>query len=597
MKLSPIPDLSSRRRLVLTAAAVWLIAAAGLVATHASSLTRSLGDTDDALRLTMVRRLVAGAGWYDQKLTRLQPPLGLYMHWSRLVDAAEAALLKLFTLVLPAAPAEIALRLVWPLLWIFPPTLAVLLVARRLGGGAAVFVGALTAALAVSLSGEYLPGRVDHHSVQIACCLVAFAAAVQGPGARWAMLCAAATALGFAVGIEASVFLVLIGAAMALAWVAGWRDGRSLSAYGVTLALGTAGLHLIQTPPDRWTLAACDSMGINLVCGLVLAGLGLAAAARLGERAPPALRLVLAAGIGAVVAGVYLAIDPACIHGPAAGLDPQAKAFWLANVRELAPWTDYFRTAPQNALRLADPALVALAGWLWLGRRRTVRTDPVWIASGALLLAAIVLTLSAVRFSPYAAWFAAPIAAAALADLGETLLAGRMVPVAALAVAVCVGPAFALGGIGAAAGGPGPAASAAPLAATSADDPCFATAAFAPLARLAPGLALSEIDEGPFILAESRLSVLTAPYHRMAWGITEAHAALAAPPAEAERRVRALNIAYVIDCPAHLGRSDRAGLPADALQRLLDQSRASAWLQPLSRPGEALQVYRVRLGP
>jgi hypothetical protein len=592
MKLSPIPDLSSRGRLVLTAAAVWLIAAVGLAATHAARLTQSLGDTDDALRLTMVRRLAAGAGWYDQKLTRLQPPLGLYMHWSRLVDAGEAGLLKLFALVLPMASAEIALRLAWPLLWIFPPTLAVLLVARRLGGGAAVFVGALTAALAVSLSGEYLPGRVDHHSAQIGCCLTAFAAAVHGPGARSALLCAAATALGLAVGIEAGVFLALIGAAMALAWVLGRRSGRSLAAYGLTLALAAAGLQLIQTPPDRWTLAACDGLAINLAGALAVAGLGLAAAARLGERAGPAGRLALAAGVGAAAAGVYLALDPACARGPMAGLDPRAKAVWLSNVREVALWLAYLRTAPQNALRLADPALVAVAGWLWLGRRRQARADPAWALSGALLAAAIALTLAAVRFSPYVAWFAAPIAAAALADLGQTLLAGRMVPVAALAVAACAGPALALGRI-AAAGGGGPA-SAAPLATASVDDPCFATAAFAPLSRLAPGLALSEIDEGPFILANSGLSVLAAPYHRMAWGMLEAHAALAAPPDQAEPRLRRLGVAYVIDCPAHAGQSDRAGLSPDTLQRRLDQGRAPAWLQPLSQPGEALQVYRVR---
>lgn len=49
-------------------------------------LPNALGDTDDATRLVMVRDMFAGHGWWDQKITRLQPPVGLYMHWSRLLD-------------------------------------------------------------------------------------------------------------------------------------------------------------------------------------------------------------------------------------------------------------------------------------------------------------------------------------------------------------------------------------------------------------------------------------------------------------------------------------------------------------------------------
>src|SRR4051812_14100595 len=86
-----------------------------LVTAHAARFGASLGDTDDALRLVMVRELLAGRGWYDQHILRLQPPVGLYMHWSRLVDGGEAALQWLFGLVMPAATAESAMRLTWPL--------------------------------------------------------------------------------------------------------------------------------------------------------------------------------------------------------------------------------------------------------------------------------------------------------------------------------------------------------------------------------------------------------------------------------------------------------------------------------------------------
>jgi hypothetical protein len=105
---------------------------------------------------------------------------------------------------------------------------------------------------------------------------------------------------------------------------------------------------------------------------------------------------------------------------------------------------------------------------------------------------------------------------------------------------------------------------------------------------------LSEIDEGPYILADTPDAAVEAPYHRMGWGIKEARAALAAPPAEAERRVRALKVTYVLNCAAHARQSDRKSLSADSLQKTLDVGQVPAWLEPLSQPQEPLQIFRVR---
>ena len=50
-------------------------------------------DTDDAMRLTIVHDLLAGQGWFDHLQHRLNTPYGAEIHWSRLVDVPEAALL------------------------------------------------------------------------------------------------------------------------------------------------------------------------------------------------------------------------------------------------------------------------------------------------------------------------------------------------------------------------------------------------------------------------------------------------------------------------------------------------------------------------
>src|SRR6185312_14768517 len=92
MQLSPSPDLRSSRRLVATAAIATLCVLAMLV-WQVHRIAGALGDTDDAMRLVMVRDLLAGRGWYDQVIWRLQPPHGVLLHWSRLVDGGIAALM------------------------------------------------------------------------------------------------------------------------------------------------------------------------------------------------------------------------------------------------------------------------------------------------------------------------------------------------------------------------------------------------------------------------------------------------------------------------------------------------------------------------
>ena len=179
----------------------------------------------------------------------------------------------------------------WPVLWVLPLTVAVLLIARRLGGGRAVFLAMVSAALSFHASGEFAPGRVDHHGVQITCCLLALAAATQVSAVSWAVVCGLASALGLAVGLEALPFLALIGVAMGWWWAFRLTSGRVLAAYGAALGLGILALHALQTPPDRWLLPVCDALAINLVAGLAVAGAGLGAAAalggRLGQIAPP----------------------------------------------------------------------------------------------------------------------------------------------------------------------------------------------------------------------------------------------------------------------------------------------------------------------
>jgi hypothetical protein len=118
---------------------------------------------------------------------------------------------------------------------------------------------------------------------------------------------------------------------------------------------------------------------------------------------------------------------------------------------------------------------------------------------------------------------------------------------------------------------------------------CHDTIDYRRLAALPPGLVLADIYMGPFILANTSDTVLTAPYHRMTWGILAAHDALTATNSQAEAKIRALKIDYLVECPASAIHPPPGSIEAD-----LARGETPDWLQMLSTKGEALQIYRLR---
>ena len=584
MQLSPLPDLASGRRLIWTALGVTLFVSA-VLAWHDADLGKALGDTDDAMRLVLVRDLMAGRGWWDQLVPSLQPPLGSTMHWSRLVDGGLAAMTWVFGRFLSSQGAETATRLVWPLMWIFPAVLSALAIARGLAGRTAVFACAVLLATNIQLYTQFRPGRVDHHNIQIAMALIAAACALaRSDRVRWAALAGAAAGLGLAVGIEALAFQALIGASFALrAVLKPEEDARPATAYALALVAATLVFYAIQTPPWRWSLSVCDAIGFNLVTAIVIGGLGLAALTRLGGGPGLTWRLVALGGVGALAAVAYLALDPACIHGPFAAVDPRMGPFWFSHIRELQSWSQMLGQNPGVAVRSITMALLAVgAGGVLLFRERPrPRLDTLLVCACVGLAA--VAAAQALRMQDYAFWFGVPTLAAAIAVVAERYLGGLLLPTLAATMAaspICVGVLFtALVSL---------VSKPATAADRGVDERCFDTAIYAPLAALPRGVVLAEIDLGPFILANAGDPVLAAPYHRMSWGILAAHDAEGAPAAVAEGKLRALNVSYVIECPANPLRVRPSGLEGD-----IRAGRVPGWLQPLSKPGETLMIYRV----
>src|SRR5262249_34259471 len=138
-----------------------------------------------------------------QLVRRLDPPGGVWMHWSRLLDGALAAMNWALGAVLPADRAEWATRFFWPLLWIPPVVAGGLIIARETGSRSAVLVAASILVTFIPIYRQFFPGRVDHHNVQITMAVLALAGALSRAGAGrerinivWATIAGAAGGFG-----------------------------------------------------------------------------------------------------------------------------------------------------------------------------------------------------------------------------------------------------------------------------------------------------------------------------------------------------------------------------------------------------------------
>lgn len=582
LKLSPSPDLSSARAIGFASLGVGALICLVMALKHPVLI--SYGDTDDATRLTMVRDLLAGQGWFDQALHRLHPPQGTWIHWSRLLDGGIASLILLLRQVDSPPAAEYWTRYAWPLLWIFPAVAAALALARNLGGRSAAFLTAVLLAANVQLYRQFIPGRIDHHNVQITCAVIALACATaRRQQAAWAAAGGMATALGLAVGLEAMPLQALIGAGYGLNFIRDRRAGRPAMAYGLTLALGTGALWLAETPPVRWGLPFCDALAINLTAGVAVAGAGLALAVWAAQRAPAWGRLALLAGAGAAAAATYVALDPACLHGPFAGMNPDVRRFWFDRIQEVQSLTKMLRIERGPAIVAIVQLFASLAAGLYLAGRRWRSLDPAALLTCACLIVSCLTAWFAWRMQDYVYWIGISALGAAFSWLAAGLLRDLLVPsaVASLLLSPVV-----LGGT----------AESATAALTrpgsrlvNAGPHCFGPRGYAALAALPPGVVFTELDLGPFILAQSRHAVVAAPYHRMWPVILAHHQAWNARPSQAESRVRALGADYVVDCKPYPMVVDPGSFGS-----LLRKGTAPPWLERLSSPGAVLTIYRVR---
>jgi hypothetical protein len=578
---------------------VWVLGAIGLLFTLALSWpkvtevwrTGAFANTDDAMRLVEVRDWLAGQAWFDLHQYRLDPPGGVQMHWTRVLDLPLGLLIRLFELFLPVEGAERLTRIIFPLALHGVLFVAVAGLARKLAGPAAMLPAVVMATLTGGVLVQFQPGRIHHHSAQILLVVLILWASVVAIEARkfWpAALAAALAALSLSINIENLPYILVEIAAFALVFVAQGKEfRRALLGFGLSLAASSVIVFVATIGPSRYFVGACDAFSTAHLYAIFFGAAVFCVLAALSSRLTSApLRLAGCAAGGALVLGAMALAYPACLHDPLAGVDPLLRKLWLENVEEARPLLTIVAAHPLKFVTFALAALLGFAGALAAAWRERGASRLHWLVVCAFIaigLATSMWQVRAISSASAVAIFGGAWLVARSIDWGaaRASVLAKFAPVV-LSLPFCsvfwafLTPAEAQSGVA--------------LGRVT----CRAPAVIDALGALPPSLLMAPIDMGSDILAETRHSVLAAPYHRNNHGNREMVDAMMAGPESAQKIVRDSGADYVVFCPAMPELEIYAAASPGGLAAQLLSGHPPDWLAPAPITGSPYRIYKVR---
>lgn len=545
-------DCSALRRDLLLASLLALVLGATWAWRDWANLQRlHLPDTDDVARLQQIRDWLAGQPFADLAQHRLGA--GVPMHWSRLADLVPAALIGALMPFLGRHAAEVAAVTAWPVLLFAGALFLVARIARALGGGALAGTACAVAAIGYPATTLFVPGRIDHHGLQMVLLLAAVLGLLRPAGAGAGIAAGLLAAASLTIGLETAPLLAVIGAVAVTDWVLA-RDGAGGRLQGLGIG-ALAGLLLARGvfATSAWDYPACDGFtgqAWRAAIVMALAPFCMLAAERFklrrihGDTNHPFAGWPARAGTAALVlfglTGVALVLSPACLR-PYGGVDPVMARLWLSQVGEAQ---SLFAAPLATAIGYAGLMTAGIAATIW---RLDATRARGWSVLLAFQLAALAITVIQLRGAYAGALLAAPGLAAVIGAarergairLGAAWLAsaGMLYPLAAQALTPARGT----------------------TPSTRGD--CASPALLARLDRLPPGLVIAPIDAGAYILAGTRRRVLAAPYHRNGAANLAAYLFYLGDARTAAAQADRWRASYWLGCAAMPGPARAAGLP------------------------------------
>jgi hypothetical protein len=361
-------------------------------------------DTDDYMRFVQVFRWLdnpAGllASWYDLREPRLNPPDGVVMHWSRLVDLPLALVQGFFETFLERLQAAQLTALIVPA----GLMLALFYLARCM---ARPFLpaqkAALTALILPTLTAiifNFSPGRVDHHAHQILAagflCATLPRMLLTPTAFGWPLAAGLIAALSLWVGAEGFVGLGLF--VITLSFLCAMR-GQSLVRpaliFGGTFLVGSICVLFIARPPAEWAAVDYDYFSLFFVAIAALVALHLLGLSLLADF-PRLVRFIGGGLLALLLLGGLLGLFPDFIKGPYAKVNPIFAAIFFPSIGEAKPLAESLALWPKTWLLVfmtVWPVFLAVLTCLGMAIRHP-RHRLLWLILGFYSLAPFLLAV------------------------------------------------------------------------------------------------------------------------------------------------------------------------------------------------------------
>ena len=573
--------------------ATWLALCAWAVWSRWGSINGFvLNDTDDNMRMSQVRALLAGQDWYDLRQYRLNPPAGADMHWSRLVDLPLAGLLLLLRPLIGGADAEKVAITVAPLIPLLLLLFSIALTTRRLVDRRAYPLAFVALFYASSTMGMFMPTRLDHHGWQLALLALGVSAVADPKRARGGAVLGIATALSLAIGLEMLIYLAVLGAATVLFWVVDPGERRRLAPYAAATGGGTAiGFLLFASYANRQPV--CDALSPVWLSDALLGG----ALLWLLAMVTPAgwkKRLAIAVSAGAVLAIFHAIAWPHCLTR-LEGVSPEVYDLWLSHVREARP---IYRHPTRIVALVVTLPIAGVIGWVLLGWLARVESERLrrTLAAAAPALTATVLLLWQTRTGPSAQMLSIP-GAAALVWILLPLAVGAKNPLLRIVAPVLI----VLLGFGAAAPFvdnivPQKKRTPRQIEVAKANRLCPSLWGLRPIAKLPKGMVFTFVDLGPRLITVTHHDSVIGPYHRNGEQIADVMKAFRGDAAQARAIIAGkYHSDYLLTCPNMSTATIFMAETPKGFFGQLQKGKVPSWLEPVELPEDSpFRMWRVK---
>ncbi len=571
---------------------IWVLTCVAFITMRWPSIVAfGLPDTDDNMRMSQVRALLNGQGWYDLRQYKLNPPAGFNIHWTRLVDLPIAGLELLVRPFFGMVIAEKTAAALAPLIPLGVAMAAMAVTVRRL-----VAPGAFAVALGLMLCCQtamlmFLPLRVDHHGWQLAFLVITIAGLADAKVWRGGLTMGLSSAASLTIGLELMPFLVISGVAVVLHWIWERDEALRLRAYGAALGLGCVTGYLAFASNDN-AVARCDVLSPVWMTTMLAAGV-LAVALSFATISKPAVRFALAGIGGAIIAGGFAAVWPQCLGRPEQISDELFRV-WFSNVREAKPlYTQPWTTG----IPVMSLPVVGIIGSIWAAWRAWgTRAFGAWAPVAFVSVVSALLVLWQTRQGPAAQLMGVPGATALAWILLPRLTKHPSFMVRAFGV---IGALLVISGIATAlvitnmpTGGK---AGRSTRAINLANGLCPTLSAMKPVAALPATTIFTFVDLGPRLITVTHHKAVAGPYHRNGDAILDVHHAFGGSPEAARDIMLRHGATLLITCPNMSEATVHRARHKDGFYARLARGERFDWLIPVPMPnGSPLRVWTIR---